>query len=643
MEQHALRTMSSKSSFYQEDSQSVRDGIVRSQDTPSSTASKSAMSYRSHDSRWSHKDASSISSSHAPSTLPALQTKGGMDNDGLEPLTEEEFDPASFDLVVPAHALGKQYTLETQSELLFSIKHLEVIFEDPVLLQRFSNFVSTARPDSLPILAYYLDTLKALKAIDYANALTGSLKTINGLDFTDDPVTATVNNALRKRADDAFEVMANHDLPAYITHTFIQTVSITIKRKITDTLPPQLRDLSEGLAEVFCLSDPSRPDNPIVFASEEFHRTTQYGMNYAIGRNCRFLQGPKTNPFSVRRIREKLEAGHDHCETFLNYRRDGSPFVNLLMVAPLFDSRGVVRYHLGAQVDVSGLVKECSGLDSLSRLMQRENPEQYPGEAPVGPQPSQDKEEEFRELAEMFDLSELKTVRESGGALHRTHQEDVRDADSVRANWNKPRLLIQDDATINRRLSDPILQEPASIHRGGRLSGIFQHYLLVRPYPNLRILFASPSLRVPGMLQSPFLSRIGGSDRVRDSLTQAFAGGHGLTAKVRWLSRSDMQAQSHSTRVMDHQSHGEGGGQPPPASPGRSRWIHCTPLLGSNGSVGVWMVVLVDDDSEPSFRGGRREAPPVQPYLSPRYGQTERDEDAMSLGSFAAAHRGILE
>lgn len=34
------------------------------------------------------------------------------------------------------------------------------------------------------------------------------------------------------------------------------------------TLAPHLREASEGLAEVFCLTDPSRPDNPIVFASE---------------------------------------------------------------------------------------------------------------------------------------------------------------------------------------------------------------------------------------------------------------------------------------------------------------------------------------------------------------------------------------
>ncbi|KAM0326476.1 hypothetical protein ACHAPQ_007696 [Fusarium lateritium] len=605
---------------------------------PSSIDSQSVMSYRSRESQpWSQRDrdASSMSSVFVPTHLPALQAKGaGTDRDGLEPLTEEEYDPSSFDLVVPAHAMGKQYTLEAQSELLFSVKHLAIIFDDPMLLQRFTNFLSASRPGSVPLLKYYLNTLKALKAINYANSLTGNLKGLDGFEFTKDPVTDTVNDALWKRANDAFQAMANHDLPAYITHTYIQTVSITIKRRITDQLAPQLRDLSEGLAEVFCLTDPSRPDNPIVFASEEFHRTTQYGMDYVLGRNCRFLQGPKTNPFSVQRIRDKLAAGVDHCETFLNYRRDGSPFMNLLMCSPLYDSRGVVRYHLGAQVDVSGLVTDCAGLESLASLISRENPEheRYPGESSHKKQ--DEEKEDFVELAEMFDLLELKTVREVGGAFHRTHQQDVRQTDTVPANWNKPRLVFQDDATISRRLSDPILNETSLSSYSGRLSGIYKHYLLVRPYPSLRILFASPSLRVPGMLQSSFLSRIGGSDRVRETLTQAFAGGNGLTAKIRWLSKSEMQTKGNTD-----------GSQAAPSNPGRNRWIHCTPLLGSNGAVGVWMVVLIDDESDEAFiRGMRREAPAVQPAMRPASRSKSRleareDDDMMSLSSFAAAHR----
>ncbi|KAK8135876.1 hypothetical protein PG984_003816 [Apiospora sp. TS-2023a] len=666
---------------------------------------------------------SSSSSLFSPTSLPPLQTKGG-DVDNLEPLAEEEVDPASFDLVVPAHSLGKQYSLETQSELLFSVKHLGVIFDDPVLLQRFTTYLCAYRPKSVRVLVYYLDALKALKAIQYANAVTEALTPIDGLDYTNATPAKTMNCGLKEKMRQAFETMANHDLPAYITHTYVQTVSLTIKRRIADTLPVHLRDMSEGLAEVFCLTDPSRPDNPIVFASEEFHKTTQYGMDYVLGRNCRFLQGPKTNPLSAKRIKAKLEEGKEHVETFLNYRRDGSPFMNLLMVAPLYDSRGKVRYHIGAQVDVSGLVKESAGLDSLERLVARENPEllpqHYQPQSPTRPdhkrsrhakfsdgasvrtnangvektnggsgdhQQNGEIRDEFRELASMFTMQELRTVRESGGALHRVQQEDISSTENV-ANWHKPRVLIRDDMGLDRRDSDPVLHEtaamyaaqqeqpgtaangtsshrridsggrkPASHHSseriymgpdpsspssanigGGRLSGVYEHYLLVRPYPSLKILFASPSLRVPGMLQSSFLSRVGGSTRLRDAIESALADGQGVTAKVRWLSSVSSSAAS---RNIDDSS-----------APGRGRWIHATPLLGSNGAVGVWMVVLVDDEAEASHRLPRA-APPVERYVNGRHrerfdggsggrfgagagaGDYAPSEDGMSLGGFA--------
>ncbi len=215
--------------------------------------------------------ANSSSSSSAPAntgSLPALQTKGTSEHDGLEPLLEEEIDPASFDLVVPAHGLAPRYSLEARSELLFSVDHLRVIFENPMLLQKFAHFLYASRPDSVPLLKYYLDSLKALKAISYANAITASLASIQGLGFSAGPVAKTVNESLTAKAGHAFEVLAREELPAYITHTWIRIVSVTIKRRIADTLPVHLKDLSEGLAEVFCLTDPSRPDNPIVFASE---------------------------------------------------------------------------------------------------------------------------------------------------------------------------------------------------------------------------------------------------------------------------------------------------------------------------------------------------------------------------------------
>jgi hypothetical protein len=73
---------------------------------------------------------------------------------------------------------------------------------------------------------------------------------------------------LEEKANHAFDVLVRDDLPAFITHVFTQVVSVNISKRITGNLPPMLREASEGLAEVFCLTDPSRTDNPIIFASE---------------------------------------------------------------------------------------------------------------------------------------------------------------------------------------------------------------------------------------------------------------------------------------------------------------------------------------------------------------------------------------
>jgi hypothetical protein len=98
---------------------------------------------------------------------------------------------------------------------------------------------------------------------------------------------------------------------------------------------------------------------------------------------------------------------------------------------------------------------------------------------------------------------------------------------------------------------------------------------------------------VPGILQSPFLERIGGSSRVRASVGNALAdGSRGVTAKIRWLSRAVANLDD---------SYEEG----------RPRWIHCTPLLGASGSVGVWMVVLIDEDRHVAPSRRFRQAPPI--------------------------------
>ncbi|KAF2797031.1 hypothetical protein K505DRAFT_236440 [Melanomma pulvis-pyrius CBS 109.77] len=508
-------------------------------------------------------------------SLAPLQQKGPLDDvDRLSPLLED--DPKSFDLVAPTEAeTGKVFSLESQSENMFSKQHLEAIFKDTASLLRFTAFLSMARPKSVPVLIYYLDAMKALRAINYANAVAEALEPLEGHEFTHNTARPTVNAILEDKASAAFDALVRDDLPAFITHAFIQVVSVSITKRVTGNLPPLLREASEGLAEVFCLSDPSRPDNPIIFASEEFHRTTQYGVSYAIGRNCRFLQGPRTNRDSVRRLREAVQEGRETSEVFLNYRRDGSPFMNLLMMAPLLDSRGNLRYFIGAQVDISGLVRDSTDLDAFQHMLDQQD----------GREPADEPKDEFQELSEMFNNSELDTVRKFGGSMHREHLEEQDDGASF---MHRPRLLIKDTNSFHAETPMEIPAKPE-----GRLSGVYKNYILLRPAPSLRILFTSPSLRVPGILQSRFLDRIGGSTRVRDSLAEALADGtRGVTAKIRWL--SSPAADLDSDRSDD----------------GRPRWIHCTPLLGASGSVGVWMVVLVDDEKGGPVRR-LRTAPPV--------------------------------
>jgi hypothetical protein len=195
--------------------------------------------------------------------LPRLQAKEQHDFTLLS-----SDDPKSFELLQPSQAFTQAYSLEKASLSLFSREHLQIIFADPTFLLHFTTFLGVHRPSSVPLLVHYLDTLKSLRAIAYANAILEGLDPIDGLEWTQDAVTATVNAALETRAQAAFNILVREELPAYVCYQWIGVVSESIAARITGSLAPGLREASEGLAEVFCLTDPSRADNPIVFASE---------------------------------------------------------------------------------------------------------------------------------------------------------------------------------------------------------------------------------------------------------------------------------------------------------------------------------------------------------------------------------------
>lgn len=120
----------------------------------------------------------------------------------------------------------------------------------------------------------------------------------------------------------------------------------------------------------FVITDPSLPDNPIVFASQGFLTLTGYSLDNVLGRNCRFLQGPRTDPRAVAKIRKAVEDGYDTSVCLLNYRIDGSTFYNQFFVAPLRDGDGNVVNFVGVQCQVSDAfaqaIKRDEGLSGSS-------------------------------------------------------------------------------------------------------------------------------------------------------------------------------------------------------------------------------------------------------------------------------------
>ena len=158
--------------------------------------------------------------------------------------------------------------LEKRSDLLFSREHLQSILADSTLSLKFSDFLRTYRPDSVPILAYYLDAIKAVKTIRYAEAIIKGLEPIPGHAFTSEANSATMAWVMEDKADRALDVLVKDDLPAFIAYIYVRTVDVALVDRVIGNEDLGSRAIADGLAEVFVLSDPSRPDNPIVFTSE---------------------------------------------------------------------------------------------------------------------------------------------------------------------------------------------------------------------------------------------------------------------------------------------------------------------------------------------------------------------------------------
>jgi methyl-accepting chemotaxis protein PixJ len=116
----------------------------------------------------------------------------------------------------------------------------------------------------------------------------------------------------------------------------------------------ELRDRAIAAARnAIVITDPRAMDNPIIFCNPAFETITGYSPQEVIGRNCRFLQGPDTDPATIEELRHAVRNSLECQVVIKNYRKDGTPCWCELTISPVRDSFGQVVNYIGVQADIS--------------------------------------------------------------------------------------------------------------------------------------------------------------------------------------------------------------------------------------------------------------------------------------------------
>eukprot|EP00595_Chromulina_sp_UTEXLB2642_P002385 CAMPEP_0196767552 /NCGR_PEP_ID=MMETSP1095-20130614/41737_1 /TAXON_ID=96789 ORGANISM="Chromulina nebulosa, Strain UTEXLB2642" /NCGR_SAMPLE_ID=MMETSP1095 /ASSEMBLY_ACC=CAM_ASM_000446 /LENGTH=883 /DNA_ID=CAMNT_0042135995 /DNA_START=41 /DNA_END=2692 /DNA_ORIENTATION=- len=270
---------------------------------------------------------------------------------------------------------------EAQLEFLIEIQRIEKL--DPVAqkdaaVHTYQLFIGTQGKG----IGQQERTAATQQMWDYANQNKATASVI-------DPALALAK--LREEADTTLKMLAFDAFPRFVKSPFGQQAVQAIKQSggnsqlesmlsSVDSKAPQDADdwlnmfvaTAESMPACIVISDMTIPGAPMVFVNQEFCRTTGYAKEEAVGRNCRFLQGPETEPEAIQVIRNTLSKGQDCHVKLTNYRKNGEKFQNLLSMKPVFDADGIYRFVIGVQFEItedSNLKQRLVQLDKLLRLL----------------------------------------------------------------------------------------------------------------------------------------------------------------------------------------------------------------------------------------------------------------------------------
>jgi PAS domain S-box-containing protein len=169
----------------------------------------------------------------------------------------------------------------------------------------------------------------------------------------DIPVTPSCELALQRIAN---QISSQIGLHHKLIDLAMQLIKIQEKGKEQKQVAETLNLLQRAIAASkngIIITDATRPDNTIIYCNAAFEKITGYSQSDVLNRNCRFLQGPDTDPKAIAKIRQAVKEEKDCLVVLKNYRRDGTPFWNELVISPVRDQHQRLTNFIGIQTDIT--------------------------------------------------------------------------------------------------------------------------------------------------------------------------------------------------------------------------------------------------------------------------------------------------
>jgi diguanylate cyclase (GGDEF)-like protein/PAS domain S-box-containing protein len=104
----------------------------------------------------------------------------------------------------------------------------------------------------------------------------------------------------------------------------------------------------------------------IEYVNQKFVQISGYQKDEAIGQNPRILNRGLTPQSVYDGLWDTLTKGHVWSGEFINTRKDGSTYIELATISPVFDKQGRVSHYVGVKEDVTQLKASQDRLDRLS-------------------------------------------------------------------------------------------------------------------------------------------------------------------------------------------------------------------------------------------------------------------------------------